>query len=194
MSPTAAGFPSHNGDASPMNVETSSEYDSVCRAVRGKLKNIANCVDSLVSALFSYTFTITDQPLKSLLSAFEPSVRNPTPSTLTRRDSAVATFHSHANDVVQIGRFIEILCSDPDLYSGFDPCLSHLASVSSQIAQVCSKGNESGFETAEEKLEHLQKLAGEWFETFHDLLRSCVLSLDLAVLTDTVEKSIIRFI
>lgn len=172
------------------NVNDSPEYSSVCRAVRGKMKNIEHCVSSLISNLFAHAFTITDEPLQCLVSVYDKSLRDPTSSSLTRRDSTLSTFQLHANDIVQMGRFIEMCSSDPCLYKDLGTYLVCFSSISSRIIQICSGHNKNDFETAEEKLKEMIKLSKEWREIFRNLLRCCVLSMDLATLTGTLENNI----
>ena len=171
--------------------DDSSEFGSVCRALRGKLKSIRNCTFSLVTSLFCHIFTIKSEPLDNLSKVYELFRRNPNEDFQSRLQSALCAFQLHAEDIGQISNIVKICCSDSNIYRDFRPCISNFSSVTKQIFTLCSNDS-ANMELENEQEDLMVALAEEWTELLQSLLRSSTLSLDLPQLTNEVEASISR--
>ena len=171
--------------------DDSSEFGSVCRALRGKLKGLESCTFSLVTSLFCHIFTIKSEPLQNLAKVYENFRRNPKNDFETRLQSALAAFQVHSDDLVQISNIIKSCCSRPDVYRDFRPSISNFSSITKQIFTLCSLDSANTEHENEDK-DLLSALLEEWTDTLQSLLRCCTLSLDLPQLTNEVETDISR--
>ena len=164
-----------------------SEYGSVCRAVRGKLKNIESRTNALLVSLFCHVFTVTNEPLTSLSKAF---VQDPKLHVALRLENALEAFQMHGEDILQVANVLFICCSDPHIYRDFQPSIDRFSSTTKRIVTVSQKVD---FDGNNRKQEFPSNLAENWLEALNALTRCCVLSLDLTQLTSEVENDISRY-
>ena len=185
--------PSRFDDVTPTEDQDTSEFASVCRAIRAKLKSLQNYTLSLITSIFCHVFTITSEPLENLTKVYDCFQRNPKLDFRPRLQSALTTFQSHVEDISQVARLIQISCANPNIYRDFRPCLSNFSSVNSQIVTLCAAGSaNSDYESELKDEDFMSDLQEEWMTTFKALLKCCALSLNLTHFTTEVENDIIR--
>ncbi|CAK8693886.1 unnamed protein product [Clavelina lepadiformis] len=177
----------------PIDKDDGSEYGSVCRVVRAKLKTLTKLTVTIVLALFSHMFTITNEPLSELLRIYSLVGEKNVANFLPKLKSTLEVFQTYCNDMQDTSKFISMLASDANSYTNLLTIASNANGLSTQIIEyfLFVMSNLDDNDSTSFKKENVKILTDSWLGLLQNLIHGCSSCLDVGQLVACIENEIV---
>ena len=170
------------------SAEDSSEFGSICRVARGKVRSLAKAITSAVTTLLADMFTITTEPAESLVKVYEQCRRSPRDAAASfKRDACRVTFAAHCRAAIAAARFAAMCGDDAEALAQMTLCSGQFENLTRGLRDFAFPDEDGAGDEGD-----LGQLRRDWEASLRDLIKFCAESVGLDQIAGHIEAAISR--
>jgi len=170
------------------SAEDSSEFGSICRVARGKVRSLAKAITSAVTTLLADMFTITTEPAESLVKVYEQCRRSPRDAAASfKRDACRVTFAAHCRAAIAAARFAAMCGDDAEALAQMTLCSGQFENLTRGLRDFAFPDEDGAGDEGD-----LGQLRRDWEASLRDLIKFCAESVGLDQIAGHIEAEISR--